>query len=148
MSKHDCRLSGVICLKDGVGLDEVRAAFAEFLDSQCLRFEDLVREDELSLDEGGYLYLGVRFFAYGGYQNDDVDGLARALAGLSEDGEYFEVFDYDTGDDDARCTPYFLANPEKGKVEYGIMQMMDWVRPVVGEEKFASIVEQIRSAVN
>lgn len=148
MSSHDCRIQGTIQLKNGVTRDQVKAALSEFLEEKCQAdFEELVAgEEEITYYDGNILHLNIRFHGYGGFQSDAVDALAKNLAELSEDGEFFELIDDDTADEEAQCMPYFLAAPEKGQLEYGIMAMSDWIRPLVGDERFESIANGIRQA--
>lgn len=147
MSTHDCRINGDIQLKDGVTREQVKAALFGFLDHNQTNFERREQKGEISHEESnGSLYLDIKFRAYGGFHNEEAEDLAKNLAELTEDGEFFEVIDDDTGDDGARRTPYFLAAPQKGQLEYGIQAMSDLIRPLVGNERFEAIVNGIRKA--
>lgn len=144
---HDCRINGNIQLKDGVTRDQVKAALSGFLDHHQANFERREQKGEIYYEESnGSLYLDIGFSGYGGFHNEEAEDMAKDLGELSEDGEFFELIDDDTGNDDARCTPYFLAAPEKGRLEYGIQAMSEWVRPLVGNERFKAIVNDIRKA--
>mgnify|MGYP000020475938 CR=1 FL=1 len=147
MSSHDCRIEGNIQLKDGVTRAQVEASLSAFLEEHQSNLTAMETEGEFDFrEDNGDLYLSIPFHGLGGYHDDSVERLAKNLAELSEDGEFFEMFDDDTGDDEARCTPYFLAAPEKGQLEYGIQAMSDWIRPLIGDERFDAISNEIRKA--
>lgn len=147
MSSHDCRIEGNIQMKEGVTRAQVESALSVFLEEHQTNLTVLETNGGFDFrEEGGDLYLSIGFFGVGGYHSDPVERLSKNLAEISEDGEFFEMFDDETGDEDARCTPYFLAAPEKGQIEYGIQAMSDWIRPLIGDERFDAISNEIRKA--
>lgn len=146
MSSHDCQLVGTLPLKAGTSEADLRAALHDFLNDHQLDFAQQVVEGNLAFDEGS-ITLGLKFFGYGGYQNDTVNALVAALSPLVDGHGHFEMFDYDTGNPDAACVPYFVAasdfEEKLAKLEYGIAQMKDYVQPLVGDNRFKHLESNI-----
>lgn len=146
MSSHDCQLIGTLPLKAGTDEADLRAALHDFMDEHQLDFDQEVDEGGLSFDSAS-VTLMLKFFGYGGHQNDSVDGLVAALTPLVDGHGHFEMFDYDTGDSEAYCAPYFVGasdfETKLACVEYGIAQMKDYVQPLVGGSRFEHLESNI-----
>lgn len=146
MSSHDCQLIGTLPLKAGTSEADLRAALHDFMDEHQLDFDQEVAEDGLSFD-GTSVTLMLKFFGYGGHRNDSVDGLVAALAPLVDGHGHLEMFDYDTGDSEAFRAPYFVAandfEEKLARLEYGIAQMRDFVQPLVGDNRFRHLENNI-----
>ena len=145
MGSHDCRISGQLTLKEGIGAVEVKTAMTEFLTKVNRDFDESVAHENLTI-EGSDLYLGLDIHSYGGSRNETVALLATALARIVDGGGSFELLDYDTGDRDAVCCPYFVGNDKEreiARLQYGITQMEDWVRPIIGDQKFQVVLSAI-----
>lgn len=145
MSSHDCRISAVISLNDGVSETDVRAALAQFLDANQMDFDAEVREGTIEIEDGK-LSLELDFHGEGGYQNDDVDQLVEALSTICDGPDWLEMLDFDTGDRDAACCPEFIGTAENrllARVMYGIEKMSDWVSPVIGKDVFKEVEAHI-----
>lgn len=146
MSSHDCRVEGCIDLKPGVNRAQVVAVLDAFLTYHDLNLMHLEKEGGVEHDESGdQLYLSIRVFGFGGHANEQADDLAKSLEAIAADDQYFEFIDDDTGEDDARCSPYFIGDPRRAQLEYGIQAMGEWVKPVIGEAQYAELVGKMRA---
>ncbi len=147
MSSHDCAVRGNINVRDGITDSQVRAAIQPFLIKDGRSdFDEQVTEGNIEFD-GSALSFSLNFYGYGGYQSDAVDMLVQQLETIVDGHAYIEVMDFDTGDLDAACCPQFIATDEVGRqaarLEYGILQMTDYVVPVVGKEAFETLRKHI-----
>lgn len=155
MSSHDCRLSVSLNLKEGITEDDVRDALAPFLDEHGLDFDAECQSDGdtagITLDlESGSLEVSLDVSGYGGYVNDDCDALVVSLAALIDGPDFFLFEDFDTGDSEAACIPYFIgATPleqAKSRLSYGIQELETWLSPVVHPTVLESIKQQLLDA--
>lgn len=148
MSSHDCFVRGSVVLKPGTALPAVRTAISEFLQSDDLDFEELVKEGSIGL-ETDVLWLHIPFQSYGGSDNADVVGLAEVLGTLCRETGYIELLDFDTGDSEEHCCPYFFGRTDQDKLvaqlNYGIEQMQRWAEHLVDPECMVEIERFIRA---
>lgn len=148
MSSHDCFVRGSVVLVPGTELSAVHTAINEFLQSDGLDFEELVKEASISL-EANVLWLHIPFQSWGGSSNNDVAGLAKALGTLCRETGYIELLDFDTGDSDEHCCPYFFGRTDHDKLvaqlNYGIEQMKCWAEHLVDPECMVEIERFIRA---
>lgn len=148
MSSHDCFVRGSVVLGPGTELSAVHTAINEFLQSDGLDFEELVKEASISL-EANVLWLHIPFQSWGGSGNNDVAGLAQALGGLCLETGYIELLDFDTGDSEEHCCPYFFGRTAHDKLvaqlNYGIEQMKCWAEHLVDPECMVEIERFIRA---
>lgn len=112
MSSHDCFVRGSVVLIAGTELSAICTAINEFLQSDDLDFEELVKEESISL-EADVLWLHIPFQSWGGSSNKDVEGLAQALGTLCCESGHVELLDFDTGDAEEHCCPYFSDVPTR-----------------------------------
>lgn len=148
MSSHDCFVRGSVVLVPGTELSAVHKAIHEFLQSDGLDFEELVKEASVSL-EANVLWLHIPFQSWGGSSNHDVAGLAQALGTLCREPGYIELLDFDTGDSDEHCCPYFFGRTDYDRLvaqlNYGIEQMKCWAEHLVDPECMVEIERFIRA---
>lgn len=146
MSSHDCRISGVLSLKDGVGEKEVRAALSKLLAYFGTTFEDEVGEDGIALEEN-CLTLEIDFQGIGnGYRNDALEDGIDALSAVVKGGDWVDLHDFDTGDSDMAVVSRFMGTPEEqqlGRLRYGIDLAEEWIKPLIGDEEFKAVVADI-----
>lgn len=145
MGSNDCRIIGTIKIKKEVSDEQIRQVLQDYLESQMLDFDELIELGEIEID--GSLSFHLSVCGEGGYRNDPLDALVEKLASVVDGHGHIEFFDYDTGDSDASCTPYFIAADETGlkqaQLKYGIDLMADFVRPIIGSQSFDAITRQI-----
>ena len=148
MGSHDCRVSGLINVKPAVTEADVRKAMHGFLKAHGLKYDELIGEGSIELHDG-QLNLSLEIHGFGGYQDDDLDALVAELCTIVEGRDYIEFLDFDTGDQDAQCTPYFIGATEADRtlaqVDYGILLMEPYVAPVVGKDAFLSVSVRLRA---
>ena len=145
MSSHDCRVTGTLPLKEGVTDRQIKAVLKNFLAEHGLSQSHEAAEGNIEISSLS-LSLSLDIYGCGGYDNDSVDALADRLGNIVDDGGYFEFLDFDTGSTDEACTPYFVGTNEAAKhraqLNYGIEQMEQWVRPIVGDDAF-DVIKQL-----
>jgi len=145
MSSHDCRVSGSIKIRHGVTDEAIKSTLETFLAEHNLDYDELVA-DGIEFD-GAVLHLGINILGYGGYQNDSLDALTESLASITDECGFIELLDFDTGNSDVACTPYFIgadaASKQKAQLLYGIDQAEPWLRPVIGNEAFDALTRQV-----
>ena len=148
MGSHDCRVSGAIKVKPEVTETELRKALRGFLKAHRLDFDEQVGFGNIELHEG-CLNLSIDVRGFGGYQNDDLDALVETLCTMVDGRDYIEFLDFDTGDQDAQCPPYFLGATEAdrtlARVDFGILLMEPYVSPVVGKDAFQSVIDRLHA---
>lgn len=147
MSSHDCRVEGVVSLKEGVDEAAVRVALSSLLEFAGVEYDALVESGDIRLEEGT-LYLSVEFSGQGGYLDDDLNGGIQSLSEIAESGEWVDVMDFDTGDSDAANVPHFLGSPDEkrlGRLKYGLGEMERWIQPLIGTDSFQEVVDSIKS---
>ena len=144
MSSHDCRVTGTLPLKEGVTDRQIKAVLKTFLAEHELSQSHEAAEGNIVIDSHSLsLSLSLDIYGRGGYDDESVDALADRLGSIVDDGGHFEFLDFDTGSTDEACTPYFVGTNEAAKqraqLNYGIEQMEQWVRPIVGSGAFDAI---------
>lgn len=77
-----------------------------------------------------------------------MQALATALNPLVVEPDWFEFVDMDVSpSSESAITPYFIGVTEedrsKARLKYGIAQMTDWVRPIIGDLAFDEITAMI-----
>ena len=151
MGSHDCRVSAAINLKAGVTEKDVKRVLEDYLKEKGRSYEALKQDGSIVI-ENGQLYLSIDVYGYGGYQDDGFDALVAGLCTIVEGRDYVEFHDFDTGDSEELCTPFFIGATEEdrelAKVDYGLMLMDEYVAPVVGKEAFESIANSVLTAAN
>jgi len=145
MSSHDCRVTGFLPLKEGVTDCQIKAVLKEFLSEHGLSYAHEASAGNIEIDNRS-LSLSLDIYGHGGYENESVDALADRLGRIVDEGGHFEFLDFDTGSTDEACTPYFVGTNEAAKqraqLSYGIEQMEQWVRPIVGDDAF-EVIKQL-----
>lgn len=140
-----CRVVGALRLRDGIGQEQARAALGQFISHHGIDFEHEAREGNIEI-EGGMLALSLDVRGMGGYKNDSVESLASELASVAEGGQWIEFQDFETSNLDCASTPYFVGDAAEqalGRLRYGVRQMEEWVRPIVGDEAFDKLSSDI-----
>lgn len=153
MSKHDCRMSGVLTLQPGVTREQIYEAFRPYLEMHKLSHnlsDDAPRPEPgddpaVELDEpAGQVFVQADFRGYGGYL-DEHEELAAALAPLVDGPQVLEFEDFDSGSiEDALCPLFFGPTPQDGKraqLRYAADAFARWVGFAPLEQLVRSLVE-------
>ena len=148
MSSHDCFVRGTVILVPGTDLSAVNTAISEFLQSDDLDFEELRKEERISL-EADVLWLHIPFQSWGGAENEEVKNLAQVLGTLCREPGHVELLDFDTGDSGEHCCPYFFGRTDQDKLvaqlNYGVQQMKRWAEQLVDPECMVEVERFIRA---
>lgn len=146
MSSHDCLVTGTFNLQHGNNLPTVASALSAFLTEARLSFDEQVAAGNIQLDENT-LSLHLAFHGFGGSDNAEVQELATSLSAICLDPGWIELMDFDTGDTDIACVPYFIGTDERDRtiasVLYGVEQMREWVEPVLGKAGVSLVDDMI-----
>src|ERR1035437_3118574 len=96
MSSHDCRITGVLPLKEGVTDRQIKAVLKGFLAEHGLSYAHEASAGNIEIDNRS-LSLSLDIYGHGGYANESVDALAESLERIVDESGHFEFLDFDTG---------------------------------------------------
>lgn len=147
MGTHDCRVStGIIKLKQGTTEDQVRQALGAFMSVHHLDYLAEAEKGNIEITETS-LHFDLDILGYGGSSNESVKAFTESLAPITDDCGYIELRDFDTGDSEEACTPYFIgadaAGKQKARILYGIGELEPWVAGIIGDSALNDLKQHI-----
>lgn len=146
MGSHDCRLSVQLNLKAAVTEADVRNALAAFLETHEIDYDEPGEDDMLEFSNG-QLSLELNVYGWGGANDDAVKQVAEMLGQLVDGYDHILWYDFDTGDTEEACVPYFVGPDQAAKdqaaVAYGFAQLEAYATGRVDTALLKSVKQQL-----
>lgn len=148
MSSHECCLQGTIHLRPGISPEQLEVALLPLLERANTSLAEMIDDGEIEfVDPLTISFLYEFWCSGGGYRIDELDETIINLGPLVGEPSYLTLVDNDTGDHDSVNTPYFIGETlqaqNRARLEYGLVEAMQWIEPALGKEAWIRIAGYI-----
>ena len=145
MSQHDCYLSGLLQLRADAAPKAVESAIAKVL---CRRVSEEAVDDGVVVADGKIDFqLPISFSCCALPRPNEIESLAQLLGDYVSEGGWLELSDSHAGDPREATAVFFVGGSDADKLSararYGLALAEEWVRVLVGDEKWNAIVGDV-----